>query len=573
MTFFSRYFMWKVFYAFAFVIAGCLLPVSQSLAQTSPDAGSLQQLINREKQFNTPKDVFVPAAPKPIQRKNLGGPKLTVKQFIFVGNTIYPSATIAAVTDSFLHRSIDFSELELASVAVADFYRAAGYVVRTSLPPQDIQNGLVTIEIVEANFGKVQVDGAASKLVDSKRILETIDNFQKSGEKLNSKSIERALALVSDLAGVQIQGRYAEGGLNGQTDLVVSLQDAPRMKVDVSADNSGARSTGKNRIAANWMLNSPWGIGDQMSINLLATEGSEYIRLAQAAPVGYSGWRVGLNTSHLKYKLISQDYNALQAKGTAQSYGVDALYPFLRTRQSNLNGQLAVDRKHYINQTQSTTASDYQSRLVNLGINGSFADAFLGGGKTSLGLTTTKGFIDLSQSATQSSDAATTKTAGNFNKLKYAFARDQELGRVFSLYASVNGQSANKNLDSSEKFYLGGMYGVRAYPTSEAGGSEGQLANLELRSRWGASSTLTGFYDYGRVTINTHNDYSGAPSLNQYALKGYGLAYGFIASPAISLKVTLARRIGNNPNPTPLGLDQDGTLVKTRVWFNANVAF
>jgi len=31
------------------------------------------------------------------------------------------------------------------------------------------------------------------------------------------------------LAGVQIQGRYAEGGLNGQTDLVVSLQDAPRM--------------------------------------------------------------------------------------------------------------------------------------------------------------------------------------------------------------------------------------------------------------------------------------------------------------------------------------------------------
>ena len=343
--------------------------------------------------------------------------------------------------------------------------------------------------------------------------------------------------------------------------------------MDVSADNSGARSTGKNRIAANWMLNSPWGLGDQMSINLLATEGSEYIRLAQAAPVGYSGWRVGLNTSHLKYKLISQDYNALQAKGTAQSYGVDALYPFLRTRQSNLNGQLAVDRKHYINQTQSTTASDYQSRLVNLGINGSFADAFLGGGKTSLGLTTTKGFIDLSQSATQSSDAATTKTAGNFNKLKYAFARDQELGRMFSLYASVNGQSANKNLDSSEKFYLGGMYGVRAYPTSEAGGSEGQLANLELRSRWGASSTLTGFYDYGRVTINTHNDYSGAPSLNQYALKGYGLAYGFIASPAISLKVTLARRIGNNPNPTPLGLDQDGTLVKTRVWFNANVAF
>jgi hypothetical protein len=61
--------------------------------------------------------------------------------------------------------------------------------------------------------------------------------------------------------------------------------------------------------------------------------------------------------------------------------------------------------------------------------------------------------------------------------------------------------------------------------------------------------------------------------LNKYALKGYGLAYGFSVSPAISLKVTLARRIGNNPNPTTSGNDQDGTLVKTRVWFNTNVAF
>jgi hemolysin activation/secretion protein len=234
---------------------------------------------------------------------------------------------------------------------------------------------------------------------------------------------------------------------------------------------------------------------------------------------------------------------------------------------------LAVDRKHYINQTNSTIASDYESRLLHLGINGSFADAYWGGGRTLMGLTATKGSLDLSKSATQSSDAMTTQTAGNFNKLKYAFARDQAIGRGFSIYASLNGQSANKNLDSSEKFYLGGMYGVRAYPTSEGGGSQGQLANLELRSHLGASSTVTGFYDYGRVTVNTNNDYSGAPPLNKYALKGYGIAYGYVASPGVSLKVTVARRIGTNPNPTTSGNDQDGTLVKTRVWFNANMAF
>lgn len=569
----SRYFMPRTVHAFAFLVAclGAFAP--KSFAQTAPDAGSLQQQINRDTQFNAPKEVRIPSAAKPPESKTVGGPKITISKFLMAGNTIYTSAVLTRVTDGFLNRSIDFSELELAAVAVADFYRAAGYVVRTSLPPQDIKDGVVTIAIVEANFGKVQVDGAASKAVDTKRILETIYSVQKSGDKLNSNSIDRALALVSDLAGVQIQGRLVEGGMNGQTDLLLTLQDAQRVTADVSADNSGARSTGKNRIAANLMFNSPLGMGDQLSLNTLATEGSEYIRLAQTVPVGYSGLRVGANTSHLKYKLISQDYSALQAKGTADSYGFDAVYPFIRTQQSNLNGLLAVDRKHYINQTNSTIASDYESRLLHFGINGSFADAYWGGGRTLMGLTATKGSLDLSKSATQSSDATTTQTAGNFNKLKYAFARDQAIGRGFSIYASLNGQSANKNLDSSEKFYLGGMYGVRAYPTSEGGGSQGQLANLELRSRLGASSTVTGFYDYGRVTVNTNNDYSGALPLNKYALKGYGIAYGYVASPGVSLKVTVARRIGNNPNPTTSGNDQDGTLVKTRVWFNANVAF
>jgi len=569
----QRYGLPKSIHASPYLMACLMACMPQSFAQTLPDAGSLQQQINKDKQFNTPKEVFTPLVPQPSERKNVAGPKLTVTQFIWVGNTIYPSAALAKVTEGFLNRLIDFSELELAAVAVADFYRASGYVVRTSLPPQDIKNGVVTIEITEASFGKVRVDGPASKLVDTKRILETIYAVQKPGEKLNSNSIDRALALASDLAGVQIQGRLSEGGLNGQTDLVVTLQGAPRVKMDVSADNSGARSTGKNRIAANLMVNSPLGMGDQLSINSLATEGSQYIRLAQAVPVGYSGLRVGANTSHLNYKLISQDYSALQAKGTADAYGFDAVYPFVRTRQSNLNGLLAVDRKHYLNQTNATIASDYESRLLHLGINGSFADAYWGGGRTSMGLTTTKGFLDLSKSATQSADANTTKTAGHFNKLKYALARDQEIGRGVSVYASLNGQSASKNLDSSEKFYLGGMNGVRAYPTSEGGGSQGQLANLELRGRLGQSSTVTGFYDHGRVTVNTHNDYSGALSLNKYALKGFGTSYGYIASQGLSLKVTVARRIGNNPNPTPSGNDQDGTLVKTRVWLNANVAF
>ena len=226
-----------------------------------------------------------------------------------------------------------------------------------------------------------------------------------------------------------------------------------------------------------------------------------------------------------------------------------------------------------MNQSQNAVASDYVSQLLSLGLNGSTLASALSQTRSSFRVDVVGGQLDLSKSPNQPVDANTTKTAGRFNKFKYVVFSDQELVRGLSIYSSLNGQWANKNLDSSEKFYLGGINGVRAYPSNEAGGSLGQLANVELRSRLGQSSMLTAFYDHGRVLINPINDYSGASALNQYALRGYGFSYAFVSGGGTSIKATVARRIGNNPNPTTTGNDQDGSMVKNRIWLNATVPF
>ena len=50
---------------------------------------------------------------------------------------------------------------------------------------------------------------------------------------------------------------------------------------------------------------------------------------------------------------------------------------------------------------------------------------------------------------------------------------------------------ASKNLDSSERFYLGGAQGVRAYPASEAGGSANAPAAVNALERAGAPAQLS----------------------------------------------------------------------------------
>jgi hemolysin activation/secretion protein len=208
-----------------------------------------------------------------------------------------------------------------------------------------------------------------------------------------------------------------------------------------------------------------------------------------------------------------------------------------------------------------------------VGLYGNRFDRFHGGGATNAGVSLVSGRVDLTGSPNEAADAATTRTAGGFVKALYSISRLQVLTPRLSLFASLNGQVANENLDSSDKFYLGGSQGVRAYPEDEAGGAEGTLASLELRAQLPRNLSLTGFYDWGRVRVNADNDFAGAAELNRLELEGVGVSIGWVARSGLELKATLAQRIGDNPNPTSTGQDQDGSLTKNRIWLQVSMPF
>ena len=549
--------------------------LGNSTPNTQPNAGSLQQQIERQKELELNLLKIAPLkeleSPEPV--KTPSGPFVTLKEFKFVCNNIYTSTQLSALLDSYIGHPIQFYDIQGAASKVADFYRQSGWVVKASLPTQDIVYGVVTIQIIEASFGGVKFDGTPSKKVNLNRIVSTIYSAQTPGTPLNAKSIERGLALVNELGGVTVQGNLAEGRGEGQTDLIVTVTDSSRMTGELGSDNTGARSTGSNRITTSLSLHSLMGEGDSTDLYAISTAGSEYVRLSESLPIGYAGVKMGFNASYLNYRLVAQDFSSLNANGTSSIYGLEGSYPFVKTRSSTLTAALSVERKRYLNNSQGVISSDYTNTPISISLNGSNSDGTLWGARNSGSLTLSAGGINLSRSPNQATDASTTKTAGQYTKSRYFVSREQELPVGFSIYSSLSGQWTNRNLDSSEKFFLGGVNGVRSYPTSEAGGSLGQLGTVELRNHFWGGLTLTGFYDYGRVLINPDNNFSGASALNQYSLKGAGLVLSYQTNSGASIKATVAKRIGDNPNPTSTGLDQDGSLVKSRIWLNANLPF
>ncbi len=550
-------------------------------AQVRPDAGALQQQIDRERMQALPPKGILERPAEPPALKPQGGVTVTVKAFHFVGNTLLDSELLSKSVAGYLNRPLDFRELQQAAAAVASAYRDAGWIVRAYLPRQDITGGTVTIQIVEAVFGGMRLEGPKPQRENADRVMAMIEAQQKIGAPLSADALDRALLLASDLPGVAVSGSLGEGRRSGETDLVVKFADKPWVTGDAAVDNTGSRSTGPARFAGNFSVNSPFGTGELVTTNFihtqksdqLASDGSDYIRMGLTHPLGLDGLRVGINASYLKYDLIAPEYAALDAYGTSATVGLEAAYPLIRSRLKNLYLNANIDHKSFYNVSLDTVISHYMSDSLTLGLSGNLFDNVGGGGANSASLSIVDGILNLDGSPNQSADALTTRTAGNFTKIRFALSRQQAITEELSLYAAYTGQWAAKNLDSSEKFYIGGANGVRAYPTNEGGGSDAHLINLELRQRLPYGFILIGFFDYGRILVNHDNHYTGSSAPNGYNLKGGGLSAVWQSDDGPILKATWAHRVGGNPNPTTAGYDQDGSLVVDRFWLSASMGF
>lgn len=541
------------------------------LAQNLPDAGAVRQQIEQQRQTPLP-EAAAPLFLPPPPMKSMGGVTVTVQAFSFDGNTLLTHKQLTAAVAGFVGHPIDFAGLQNAAVAVANAYREAGWVVRAYVPQQQIDGSTVAIQIVEARFGEVSVEGETTR-ISANRLRRVLESAQPRNKPLSIDALDRALLLINDLPGVSATGRLTPGAQESETDLILTPLDGPLVDGSLSVDNTGSRFTGPVRAIAMASMNDRLGLGDQADALLLHSEGNDYGRLGYSMPVTASGLRVGVDASHLDYDIITREFKALDAHGSSDSYGVEATYPLSRGRLRNLYLSVTGDHSSFENSSTGATTTDYSVQAATLSLFGNLYDEYLGGGMSTASLSFTQGSVDLSGSPNQLADALTTKTDGSFNHVNLAISRLQVINPRLSLLASFAGQVASKNMDSSQKMYLGGSQGVRAYPEDEAGGSEGMLFKLEARRRVTDSINAIAFVDWGQVRINENNDIAGAVGRNSVSLKGIGVAASWVASFGLNVQATYARRLGDNPNPTPSGDDQDGTLLKNRVWLQASMPF
>ncbi len=557
--------------------AGLLLllsAASASYAQTAAtDGGALRNSLER----NLPQQGLPEVAPKSdaetLKTPPLTGDTVTVSRFRFIGNILLSDRALARSVELYLNRAMDFAELQNAAAMAALAYREKGYVATVSIPRQEIVDGVVTLKVVEAKYAGASIDGSSTGRINSELILSRVEKAMNIEKAVNVNVLDRTLLLLNDLPGASVQGGLAEGEKSGETRVVLQSQEKPLVTGAINVDSHGARTTGPERVLVDLAINSPAGKGEQYTLGLLSTAGTRYGRGGVSFPVGLDGARLGINTSYMEYRVIDGESVASKIWGTSSTAGIDLSYPLVRSQQANLYLSGGLTGKWFDNYSGGNLSRSYQSTVATVAANGNWIDGRFGGASNQASMSLTSGSLNIKDDASLLSDQVTAKTDGGFNKVNGSYVRNQAVLDWVSLVLSFSGQYAWKNLDSSEKFYLGGPTGVRAYPVSEGGGSNGQLASVELRFKLPKRWEFKLFHDDGRVK-QTVDPYLGMPSPNILTYRGYGASLSWQGPRNFTFTATWAQRIGTNPYPNVgTGNDQDGTKKIDRLWLAASLPF
>lgn len=509
-----------------------------------PDAGAILRDIQRALPVPAPKP---PPVPQRLQPHAPDDTVFSVKRFELGGIHLVAPVDVQNALKPWLNRDLVFADLQEALRAISALYQDRGWYARAVLPEQDVLDGVVRIDVLEAQLGAITYAHTDHWPV-SKEHIEGIFTAQHAlGEPLNLAQMNRAISLINELPGVGVKAALAEGQHSQTTDVLISFEPKARFSGSASMDNHGSRSTGITRASLNLSWDNPSQVGDQLQSNLMASQGVRYVRLAYSLPLGYRGWRLGLNTTGMRYDVL----DAVGTYGSAFTRGLVLSYPLLRSQHGNSNFSLTLNDASYTNYSQNALYSRKTGRTAIANIGGDSYDTHFGGGTNLWGVSLTGGQVQ-----------------GSFHKFSVNLARLQRIDEATSLWFSWSGQRALDNLDPSEKMALGGAQGVRAYPGSHGTGDHGSLFTMEARRQLRSDVQALVFYDHGRVVYSqdpvTKPVDLNSNNLRGYSLRGWGLGLNINLDSKTSAKFSWSHRVADNPVPN----SSSGANSHNRFWVN-----
>ncbi len=472
--------------------------------------------------------------------------KFLVKEIRVVGNTVLTGGEIKAEIAPYEGHEITLVILRQIAMSLTKLFQKKGYLLaRAYVPPQDIRNGIVEIDVIEGRIGEIRIEGnhAYSTSFFQYFLKPTLTHGV-----LQSEQFEKALFILNEFPDLHVQSFLSPGKDPGTTDIIIHVSDKTPLHEVLDYNNFGNRFVGLNRLGfAVWHGNLTGG-GDNLTLRQIypfPSDENPFTEASYTRVISSSGAKLGVTWDDADIK-VGQELQVLDIRGAATIYSVSLTQPLVRTSV----------------QSSDISATFYYKNVRNFIFGGiltsrdKLRELALGYVKH-WGGTQAKNFFDFTLTqglgtwfggmAPGDIQASRVAADDSFTKISSDFAHIQRIFSSDFIVLRGSTQYAFSPLSITEQFPLGGPDSVRGYAQSEFLGDSGWNLSAELRipivTSGGNSLQGAFFVDTGYATLRF-------PQVGETAKRHLtGAGYGVRAS--IGQDTSIRMDLGYPLDPVP----------------------
>lgn len=516
-------------------VLGC--PSIAMAAGEAPDAGSLLNELETERRITMPPKK--PEVDLQYPKLALQGSeeRILVKGFVFdiheagllknkkfhrlnketLLDTINKEAH--KIADKEKDKELTFNELVKIAEKVTVKIRNMGYPTAVVYIPKnglEEQTGKLHFRVVSGTYDEIVIENK-SQLTD--KVLRNYTTPVQKDDLIATKPLNKSLLVLNDLPGIRVKANLAAGDRFGTAKLLLHADNIEKQGASLFADNFGNKSTGRYRYGANYHYNNLGKNGDQLQGNYLISNHKDLKNYSfqYQLPLNRHGMNWRASISRMDYEFVGASGMNYYGDSTSFETGLELPYDRNLMHSNYVNLSFVQRRISDFAAVMSKKSSEGIIAAAR-GYKRSSRDTF------SYNISNIWGRLHMENDFARSTDIMEKEgsfTHGNLELLYY-----HHFSPVTSLQITASGQTSwGTLLDSSEKFYIAGPNGVRAYPSGEASGDAGVLASAELHVNTPIKGLqLTAFYDVG-YSKDARMDMFGSYNNEYLAGAGLGLVY------------------------------------------------
>lgn len=465
------------------------------IAQPEEDSLKSNKVLDKQKQIKENKDETSIEVKNKNQQSSENKNTIEVKQLNIKGNGILPHQKFEPVLKKYEGKTLTLDELNQVAREVQNIYHQHGYkTTQVFIPPQDVENGIVVIQVSEGKIGVVAIEGNHAYRAS---IIKYQVKELKRGEPLDVVTLEDTLSTVNQNNNFKLKAILEAGSKNGETDVTLNVYEPQPWQLSPSFDNQGRPNVGTMRWGAGLTNDSLLGFGDELSLKYIGASGTQVAAAGYNIPVSKWGTRLGYSYSFSHVDVNLNLPNPPKIEGFANNHSLTLSQPLDKKRVWNIDA--SFNAKRITSNINNFQLNQDDIRSLTFGLNFNKFDRT---GRT-------VGRI--------STDIAPQWMSSNreFWKGNASLTRVQSLPWGMTLIARASGQLSPDALPSAETIQIGGAHSVRGFSEGLLSGDRGYNLSTEVRypipglkhvSPWlGNRIHGAAFFDMGQVWFDKSN--------------------------------------------------------------------